>query len=151
MSSDAKRSPVQNTAVQSASNVLTLNSSWTAINAIMMAKNTTLENFYRENSLHIPNVSNHVFAQGCRSFHYLRPITFLPVAFLINLSHSLYYCFFFLFKRYDNEPAKFVCTKSDCSNFNSHQVPGCINIYGDLNECCSTSIICGIFWHYNFL
>jgi hypothetical protein len=98
MSSDAKRSPVQNTAVQSASNVLTLNSSWTAINAIMMAKNTTLENFYRENSLHIPNVSNHVFAQGCRSFHYLRPITFLPVAFLINLSHSLYYCFFFCSK-----------------------------------------------------
>lgn len=36
-----------------------------------------------------------------------------------------------------------MCTKSDCG-VSSFKVPGCINIYGDLNECCSTSIICGM-------
>ncbi|KAL7027781.1 hypothetical protein ACKWTF_005578 [Chironomus riparius] len=43
--------------------------------------------------------------------------------------------------RYEEEPAKFLCTNSDCG-ISSFKVPGCINIYGDLNECCSTSIVC---------
>lgn len=46
------------------------------------------------------------------------------------------------FRREDNQPAKFKCTNSDCG-VSSLKVPGCLNIYGDLNECCSTSIVCG--------
>lgn len=44
--------------------------------------------------------------------------------------------------RQDNAPAKFTCTDSDCG-ISSLDVPGCISVYGDLNECCSTSIVCG--------
>lgn len=50
--------------------------------------------------------------------------------------------FFSLHYREGNEPAKFTCSKSDCG-VSSFRFPGCINVYGDLNECCSTSIVCG--------
>ncbi|KAG5681524.1 hypothetical protein PVAND_010950 [Polypedilum vanderplanki] len=37
--------------------------------------------------------------------------------------------------------AKFICEASDCG-ISSFKIPGCINIFGDVNECCSTSIVC---------
>ncbi|CAO1379806.1 unnamed protein product [Diamesa serratosioi] len=43
--------------------------------------------------------------------------------------------------RYRNEPAKFSCANNECGISNI-RVPGCTNVYGDLNECCSTSTIC---------
>ncbi|CAO1392624.1 unnamed protein product [Diamesa tonsa] len=43
--------------------------------------------------------------------------------------------------RYRNEPAKFSCANNECGISNI-RIPGCTNVYGDLNECCSTSTIC---------
>lgn len=84
------------------------------------------------------SVAKRVSVQGWRSFLLLATRKIIN-----NIS----------FRRQENEPAKFECSNSDCG-VSSFNVPGCINLYGDLNECCSTSIVCGkcqdIFFFFSY-
>lgn len=64
------------------------------------------------------------------------------ISFFFYISNRCFITTFIHISRQDNEPAKFSCSKSDCG-VSSFKLPGCLKIYGDLNECCSTSVVCG--------
>lgn len=102
--------------------------SWRAISARWEESNIASVKYCRATSPTTRSVSRRVFAQG-------------QLALSSSPRNSIQ-IFISLHYREGNEPAKFTCSKSDCG-VSSFRFPGCINVYGDLNECCSTSIVCG--------
>jgi len=109
--------------VQSASIVPTSRSSTTA-SARLREEIMELVKYCRAISPTSPNVSKLVSAQGSH-------IRFCRCVMHVT-SNFLCVC------RSENEPAKFACSNSECGSPQT----GCINVYGDLNECCSTSTVC---------
>lgn len=127
--SDARPFWVRDHAALSATSVR-ISKNWTTTSAHLRARNTKSVKYCRALTTTTQNVSKRVSAQGWFAFLF-------ESLWVVSLR-----CQIIQIYRQDNEPAKFACSNSDCG-VSSFKVPGCINLYGDLNECCSTSIVCG--------
>lgn len=116
----------RNRVAQNASNART-SRSWMTTSAYLKERSSRSVKYCRVTSP-TTSVAKRVSAQGWRLFLFVR--------FWLKINNL------FDFYRQANEPAKFLCSNTNCG-VASFKVPGCINLYGDLNECCSTSIVCG--------
>lgn len=91
------------------------------------------------------HVLRRVFAQGQlqsspSTYHYCRCCA-------LKLIDGLW----LFIRRYDNEPAKFLCSTIGCGDDDDDDkvkvdklVGGCVKLYNGIQECCSTSIVCGM-------
>lgn len=68
----------------------------------------------------------------------LQPFLMSFKSFFLCLSHISH-------SSHDNEPAKFLCSTNNCDGISDAKVDnGCVKIYTDVKECCSTTTVCGM-------